>query len=228
MGINHIDTLNLVGFFADKCGIDISRAKMCELGNQRIHRTVNIPNLRTIGKKGYLAKDYFKQIARVGSHCSVDINGRDGAHAIDLTKRFDIKRIGGPFDIITNFGTTEHVPEQYECFENVHKLCKVGGFIFHVVPRANNWNGEEAGFKEPHCPYYYDVDFFAQLAELTGYELLENRVWNHDLQRPKRAREECVSAMRKVKDTPFISKEQFSKIPLQHIYAPKKTGDYCK
>ena len=79
---------------------------------------------------------------------------------LDLNKDISIEKSKGPFDLITNFGTSEHVSDQYMCFKNIHRLTRLNGLMYHIVPRIGNWTG--------HCPYYYDVDFFESLAKANG------------------------------------------------------------
>lgn len=39
----------------------------------------------------------------------------------------------GPFDVVTNLGTSEHCFNQAAVFANVHELCAVGGLMIHVL-----------------------------------------------------------------------------------------------
>jgi hypothetical protein len=72
----------------------------------------------------------------------------------------------GEFDLVTNFGTTEHIePNQFEPFLHIHNLCKVGGIMIHEVPVFGHWPG--------HCRYYYDENFFLYLSEKNNYDILE-------------------------------------------------------
>jgi len=226
MGVNHKETLELLDVVVNKFNIDYGNMKICDLGNQRMWSSLNIEGL-PVTRKGYLLEDYFKILKGVPLHVSVDLNGKNGSLPLDLTKPIKTLLAVGPFQLITNFGTSEHVPGQYWCFKNIHNLCDVGGLMYHVVPKVGNWDGVNCGLKEPHCPYFYNSDFFQQLAELNGYEIVVNKIWNHDHVVPKRAREECVCVYRKVKDTEFVEEEVFSKIPLAVIHNPSKTGNYA-
>ena len=55
----------------------------------------------------------------------------------------------GKFNIVTNFGTSEHVKNQEQCFANIHNLCCAGGVMIHTVPMKNHWRG--------HGLYKYDI-----------------------------------------------------------------------
>lgn len=97
-------------------------------------------------------------------HVSIDITGLDGSLPYDLNN-LDLPNIG-EFDLVTNFGTTEHIePNQYEPFKNIHKFCKLNGVMIHEVPAVGGWNG--------HCKFYYDENFFLQLADENNYEIIE-------------------------------------------------------
>jgi len=125
--------------------------RMIELGNQLFNREDHTS-----------AKDYF--LAKDIDHVSIDLNGRDGALALDLNTVLDI----APADIITNAGTSEHVKSQMMCFTKIHNLCKVGGHMVHFIPPHGTWPG--------HCSHYYSTEFMSNLAEDNNYTLLENRL----------------------------------------------------
>ena len=69
----------------------------------------------------------------------------------------------GAFDLITNFGTSEHVADQMNFFRYVHDACKVDGIMVHMVP-AFGYAG--------HCLFKYDPKFFVRLAVANAYEIL--------------------------------------------------------
>ena len=225
MGVNSRETLELLDEAVSRTGNTLAGSSVCDLGNQRGWPTLNLD--MPVTRKGYILRDYYKSLRDVAFHVSIDLNGKDGALPLDLTKDININKIGGPFTVVTNFGTSEHVPGQYGCFKNIHELTKVGGIMYHVVPRVGNWDGKNCGLKKAHCPYYYDTDFFNLLAERNGYKIIENRIWNHDHISPKRAREECVAIFQKVNNTEFVSEKEFEKFPIVYISNPEKTGNYA-
>jgi len=113
---------------------------MIELGNQYFY--VN-------GIQKDLCKPYFEQMGI--KHISIDINGKDGVLKLNLCNSINLK----PVDIVTNFGTSEHVKNQYMCFKNIHGFCKLGGLIMHEVP-------EEGSFLK-HGLYWYIHNFFINI-----------------------------------------------------------------
>jgi len=115
--------------------------RMLELGNKKT------------GNASY--KSYFVQQGI--DHVSIDWNGMDGALKMDLRKRIELD----PFDMVTNFGTTEHVSEQYPVWENIHRLCKVGGVIVSMCPMPGDWWW--------HGEWYPKESFYVEFARLNCY-----------------------------------------------------------
>lgn len=147
MGINY----NMLRFMANAISImRTEEPKMLELGNQVIH--VRLNPLRNVW-----AKDVFEQVGF--HHYSIDINGIHGAYPIDLSKPIEDKFWHNRFDIVTNFGTSEHVSDQYECWRNIHNFARPGGLIVHIVPQI--WN--------KHSPYSYNSSFFSNLKKHNNY-----------------------------------------------------------
>lgn len=68
------------------------------------------------------------------------------------------------FDIVLNFGTTEHVFNQYNCFKVIHEAAKPGAYMFHQVP-CTGWLD--------HGYWVYSPRVFMELAEANGYEVCE-------------------------------------------------------
>jgi len=125
-------------------------------------------------------------------HVSIDITGLDGSMQLDLNSE-TIPDIG-EFDLVTNFGTTEHIePNQFEPFLHIHNLCKIKGIMIHEVPVFGHWPG--------HCKYYYDEAFFQHLAKINNYEILEMQRVNYEV-----SGDLIFVAMRK-KSKPFLSKK---------------------
>lgn len=68
------------------------------------------------------------------------------------------------FDIVLNFGTTEHIINQLNCFRVMHDAMKVGGISFHQLPCAGWVN---------HGYYLYHLLFFQDLAKANDYEIVD-------------------------------------------------------
>lgn len=102
-------------------------------------------------------KKYFESIGI--EHISIDWNGQDGALKLDLRKPLDLNQ---QFDMLTNFGTTEHVSDQAAVWENIHNLIKIGGVLISMTPLEGDWWW--------HGEYYPRKEFFYEFAK-TGYEI---------------------------------------------------------
>ncbi len=168
---------------------DGSQIAMCELGNQRFRGSLDVPTEK--------AKDYFEGIGI--KHVSIDINGLDGSLKHNLAKPIYVESMMGRFDIVTNFGTSEHVSDQYECFKNMHNLCRHGGIFIHAVPKIGSWRR--------HCRFRYTMDFFHDLSSKCQYEPIILKEIKH----PKKKGKKLICAsMRKSFDVPFIPLDFFS------------------
>lgn len=129
--------------------------KMGELGNQKILTTKNGKDVN----RGP-AKQIFE--SKGVEHTSFDLNGKDGAIPLDLCKPVP-EKWHGYFDMITNYGTTEHVEDQYQVWKNIHDMVRVGGAIVSSIPHIGFWQG--------HCPYHYSPQFPEIMAKNNGYDL---------------------------------------------------------
>ena len=136
--------------------------RICELGNQHLKFSdpTLAPYLRDLGFGSEITTGKQLFIAMGMDHVSIDLNGKDGALEYDLCSPVP-ENMHGSFDIVTNLGTSEHVPCQYNCFKNIHDLAAAGSVMIHVVsanPSHGGWN--------------YDEGFFYALAEANDYKVL--------------------------------------------------------
>jgi len=172
----------------------------CELGDQ-------------IYYNGVVAKTIYQSVGV--NHTSIDINGKHGALALDLSKPLSDKYFN-KFDIITNYGTIEHVENQYECFKNVHNMLKIGGIAIHGVPFINNWPA--------HGRYYYSLDFFEMLARNNKYDIIDLCVLNEEFY--AHPRNLVAAVLKKINADEFNSREEFNSIPILDSGNKKRTQNY--
>jgi len=79
------------------------------------------------------------------------------------------------FDIVLNFGTTEHIIHQLNCLKVMHEAVAVGGIAFHQVPTIGWLN---------HGYFCYHMTLFNDLAKVNDYELVDcwyNLAGQHEL-----------------------------------------------
>lgn len=130
-----------------------------------------------------------------GADCVMwDFNGKDGAIQHDLNLPVEDKHFG-QFDVVTNFGTSEHVvPSQMPCFQTIHDLCKPGGLMLHAVPSEGC---------NRHGHWRYPLQWFDVFADDQEYEkvVVDLRGVSHN--RGPGPHYYAVCMFRKVKDQPF-------------------------
>jgi len=144
-----------------------SRGSVCELGSQvplKEELVDLINDHSTIHLNGdFSAKDLYINLGYT-KYVSIDINGEHGSLNFDLNKNLSSKyNYEETFDVITNFGTSEHCFNQFQVFNNIHTLCNKNGFMLHTVP-TQGWG--------MHCLFRYDVNFFKDLCEANNYKLI--------------------------------------------------------
>lgn len=170
-----------------KSNFDASHKSVIELGDQEIIFG-NLKGTKLRDLEGKFFKNWV----------SLDLHNVSGITLKDLS-------VSDPSyikcDIITNFGTSEHVePElgHYNCWLNIHNWLSVGGLAIHEIPEVGSW--------KDHCRYYYDLDFFLKFKDI-GYEIL-----NLDQVEYPGNGNLIYCEMVKIKECDFLSYECFSNI----------------
>jgi hypothetical protein len=94
-------------------------------------------------------------------YACVDID--DTPDSIPLDLNFDAvpREQVGRYDLVTNFGTTEHVANQLNAMKIIHDLTTVGGVMIHNNPIQGYMN---------HGLVNYNMKFFWMLARSNGYD----------------------------------------------------------
>ena len=172
---------------------DLRGVSMLELGNQTFAMTDD--EKAKVGVTDVVCKPHFERLGV--KHVSLDLTGKDRSLALDLTRPIPPASIGGPFEVVTDFGTSEHVDDQYACYRNIHNLCRVGGLMIHELPHIGYWLG--------HCRFYYDYDFFLALAHLNGYVVR----WLERITYPQEG-DAVFAVLRKEAQVEFCNVKQFA------------------
>lgn len=90
-----------------------------------------------------------------------DLKGRIKPYKIDLNTGKCPSDLVGTVDMVTNFGTTEHVINQQNSFQIIHDMTRVWGVMIHVVPIA----------RYNHGFFNYNPGFFTSLARYNNYKI---------------------------------------------------------
>tara|TARA_Y200000002_G_scaffold349835_1_gene326765 strand:+ start:21854 stop:22579 length:726 start_codon:yes stop_codon:yes gene_type:complete len=126
-----------------------------------------------VGRIGVFCKDYLESLFL--SVTCLDVEAKcDKTLILSLC---DEIKIGKQFDVVTNFGTTEHVGQlndefknmQYLAFRNIHNMLRRDGIVFNVVP-AYYPNQKD------HGAFNYTCKFFSELAKLCNYKVIYNEI----------------------------------------------------
>lgn len=137
---------------------------------------------------------------------SVDIHGKNRALPIDLSKESK-KRFEA--DLLTDFGTVEHVSDLYNALLNCHNWTNAGGIMIHANPKTGTYAG--------HGVSFFTMDFWKELAFQNNYEL-----WLIDEKSPyseENPDKEVIAVLQKMSIADFISKEEFKEIADKFIFA---------
>jgi len=95
---------------------------------------------------------------------SIDIAKGYKTTVIDLNRETLPASFVNAFDLVLNFGTTEHIINQMNSFRVIHAAATKGGHIYHQLPAV--------GFVD-HGYYCYTGRFFFDLASYNGYEIVD-------------------------------------------------------
>jgi hypothetical protein len=165
---------------------------------------------------GLFSKDYFNTV--FSSVVTIDLKAHcPQTKQVDLGLALDEQGLSDTFDLLTNFGTTEHVGQyldnspnpQYIAFRNIHKLVKTNGLMFHNVPFS-----KRANKVQNHGAFNYDLTFFEELSNKCKYEV----VYNELQLRGKLIHINCC--LIKQDENDFITEKEFNKI--KGIFTTKK------
>jgi SAM-dependent methyltransferase len=104
-------------------------------------------------------------------YACVDIDDSPGAIRLDLNFDSVPESLKGKFDVVTNFGTTEHVANQLNAFKIIHDLVKPGGLMIHELPAQGFTN---------HGLVNYNPKFFWLLARSNGYKYVHMDFWSDE------------------------------------------------
>jgi SAM-dependent methyltransferase len=96
-------------------------------------------------------------------YVSVDIDGTPGSLALDLNFDAVPNSARHRFNLVTNFGSTEHVANQLNAFKVIHDLTAPDGVMIHTLPAQGFFN---------HGLVNYNPKWFWMLARSNEYRWL--------------------------------------------------------
>lgn len=103
----------------------------------------------------------FYKLFGLGPYASIDVADERATYRLDLSEPVEAVP---EFDVVTNFGTTEHVFNIGEAFRSIHRLTRPGGISLHCVPCFAFIN---------HGFYNIHPNLFVEMACANEYELVD-------------------------------------------------------
>jgi hypothetical protein len=94
-------------------------------------------------------------------YASIDIDGTPDSIPLDLNCDEVNSALCGRYNVVTNFGTTEHLANQLHTFKVIHDLAAPGALMVHAVPAGGMLN---------HGLISYNPKFFWMLGRSNGYK----------------------------------------------------------
>jgi hypothetical protein len=137
---------------------------------------------------------------------SIDIHGKNRALPIDLSKeskeRFEA-------DLLTDFGTVEHVSDLYNALLNCHNWTNVGGLMIHANPKTGTYAG--------HGVSFFTMEFWLKFADVMDYNLIEaSEKSPYSEENPDK---EVIAVLQKLVNKDFISRAKFDYISEGTIFS---------
>lgn len=160
MGLN-IKAFRYIQMIVHDLDRELTSSRVCLLGNLYLGRGTKCIQ-RKAGTR--IVHEYLENHGT--DVVSIDLNGKDKALPLDL--QIPLPDSIGTFDIIINGGTSEHVEDQDACFDNINRICRIDGLMFHMVPYVGSWPN--------HCQHYYTEESFRQLAIKYLYSVVDIRI----------------------------------------------------
>jgi hypothetical protein len=103
------------------------------------------------------------------THTAIDISSH-GKNIVLFDLNTDVvpPSLREVFDLVTNFGTTEHILNQSNCFMTMHDFVRPGGLMYHDLPMGGYFF---------HGYFSYTPMFFFHLAQANDYNILYRHYW---------------------------------------------------
>jgi hypothetical protein len=96
-------------------------------------------------------------------YSALEFDGHRDSIALDLNHEAVPRKLKGIFDLVVNYGTTEHIANQDNAFRVMHDLARSGGIMMHELPGPGMMT---------HGMFSYNLPFFWFLCRENGYEVI--------------------------------------------------------
>ena len=176
MGINVNELDAIVSLYED--GLLPHPGNIADMGAQQLHMTGQpVDRIRAFLRTFSPGQDFSdRKLAKLADngyvgellqytdfhYCSFDLVSTPYNREFDFNTDAIDSEDKARYDLVTNFGTTEHVMDQVRSFRTIHDLTKVGGIMFHVLP-----------INIEHGLLSYTTKFANLLVKANDYEVIE-------------------------------------------------------
>lgn len=174
-----------------------SGCKVIELGDQ----------LMDVGESTQFMRSdlYYKDINII----SIDWHGNNRALKLDLSQPLaaglDTELKG---DIVTNFGTVEHVSDLYNGLLNMHNFAKDGAIMISANPKTGTFAS--------HGYHFFTQGFWIELAFVCGYELIDT--YEKSPYSDENPDIEVFAVFKKLSTSTFVNREDFEIVAQDTIF----------
>ncbi len=156
LGTARVLDLGEQNLYGNVLGSDVvAIARLLKLSEARVAEIEAEVATRTSAAAPTLAFDLAKLLYRVVFDCTtyraIDLHGTEAAWRHDLNLPLPVAET---FDVVTNFGTSEHVFDQAQLFRSIHALVRPGGLMLHALPHQG---GPDHGFFNYHPTFFHDL-----------------------------------------------------------------------
>lgn len=187
--------------------------KVIEFGNNGVNINAQVqarqhPN-GTGGVLGKVSNEYYPKHYKI-EMVSLDKNGLNGARPVDLSKLIKGDDLINAADIVTDFGTIEHVKNLYFALRNAFNMCKVGGLMMHSNP--------ETGSFANHGYHWFGPEFWKHYAKEAKLKIIE--MGRHQAYPPRSDNDgwEVFAVLKKQKSSKFPTKAAFEAIQKKYVF----------
>lgn len=146
-----------------------------------------------------VAKPYFEKLGQ--NIDSIDLCGCNDAEKIDLDLPLP-ERFINQYDVVTNFGTSEHCGDLYQVFKNIYSALKVGGLSINENPKTGSWI--------KHGYFYMTEEFYTEFCNKMGLELID--LGEHPAMGNITDGWNIYAVFKKVDERKFMTKTAFNKL----------------
>lgn len=146
--------------------------------------------------QGIRSDVYFNSIGY--SVVSIDWHGNNNVLKLDLNNIIDL---GLQADILTDFGTIEHVENFYSAIVNCHNFTKTNGVMIHVNPDKTY---ADHGYR------YFTELFWAELGRICKYETLS--IYSLPPYEASNPALEVYAVLRKTESSVLPTEKEFNKL----------------